>query len=145
MDVDTRLFDEIKERSVDRLANYAGRDELFRNMYNMSVGHWDRYDSIQDKGGNIMPIVTPDPSNFVDGLVRLLTPSEPSIVIPKDQDNLDAIQNADDIEGVANAILLNAGRVRGDPVTFDIMHNAVVFSEVHGHVKSWDLERPGEG
>jgi hypothetical protein len=63
--------------------------------------------------------------------VRLLTPSSPSIIIPKDQNNLDAIQNADSIEKIANAILLNAGRVRGDPVHFDIMRNAVTFDEVH--------------
>lgn len=142
---DRKLFEEIKEDTKQRLVDYKNRDELFRQIYQMSIGEWERFKDLQDKGGHIIPIVSPDPANFIDGLVRILTPNSPGIKIPKDQYNPGAVQNADDLERVANAILTNAGRVRGDPIHFDIMRNAVVFSEVHvGMSSSWDLVKDYE-
>lgn len=145
MDYDNRLFTDIDEIAKHRRADYSERDEVFRELHDMSLGHWEKFEQVNSNTGYLMPIVSPDPANFIDGLVRILTPNDPYVNVPKDQHNPNAVQNADKIEKVGNAILQNAGRVRGDPLHFDIMRNAVTFSEVHvGMSSTWDIVRDYE-
>jgi hypothetical protein len=81
-----------------------------------------------------------DASDNLLGAVRLLISTEPQISMPHDKNNPEALDQASNIEKAAQMMWQASGRVRGNPLTHDVVLSMALWAEVCiGITKTEDL------
>jgi hypothetical protein len=110
-------------------AQYAQRNAMCMEMEDMVMMSWDEENTFKSKMENTRVTKSPDARNALRGAARLLLATEPQISIPYDENNDQARQTSEKLEEAASTIWQVAGRVRGDPVHYDIVNSALLYDE----------------
>jgi hypothetical protein len=122
-----KSLSEIKTLASDLKAVYSNRDNMqqaLERMYllessDMPVGQW------------IKETIDPDPRNKADGVIRLLTATEPQFSVPYDRNNEDAKEQSSLIENWANQVYQASCRVQRLRLNVEIVRSMVVYGEAH--------------
>jgi hypothetical protein len=123
----TKSLSEIKTLSSDLKAVYSNRDTMQRElerMYllmpeDMPTGQW------------VKETIDPDPRNKADGVIRLLTATDPQFSVPYDKNKQGAKEQSSQIENWANQIYQASCRVQRIRLNVDIVRSLVVYGESH--------------
>lgn len=122
-------FKELVEYCGQLKANHAERNSMCADMEDMVMMSWDEEQSFKTKMENTRVTKSPDARNALRGAARLLLATDPQVSVPYDINNDQARQSAESLEEAAKTIWDVAGRVRGDPVHYDIVNSALLYDE----------------
>ena len=143
---DLKAFREIQEHSEHLKSLYGARNELMTLMEEMYLLLWRDEERVKRLHNNIKITKSPTARNKLLGAARLMIATDPEFSMPEDTNGDQAMENASLIEQAAKRLWVAAGRVREDPVHYDVVLSALLFGEMHiGIDKTIDLVRHAEG
>lgn len=143
---DMDLMRRLEEYGSHLKSAHAERDSMCDDMQDIYLMDWDEQAEIERKLKNIKVTISPDARNAVVGAIRLLTSTEPMFSVPVEENKPDAKAVSERLENMAAAMWRAAGRVRGDPVHYDLVRSAVLFGEFYISVTSTkDLVEAAKG
>lgn len=132
---DLQMIEQGKQLARELKSQHAERDVMARHMDDMYFVRWEDEGAIRSKQENIKITKSPDGKSAIDGFVRLLGSTEPKISVPID-DDMGTESVSSQIEIMADTMLQAAGRISGNPVHYDILRSAALYSEIHIGVES---------
>lgn len=122
-------FEEVVEHSQALVSAYANRNSMYdelEDMYLLKPRELPRV-----RGNWIKQTVSPAPRNKLNGMVRLLTATEPHFRMPYELTDADAQKSSDMIEKMAGAIWQACGVVNKRPLHHDVVFSACLYGEVN--------------
>jgi hypothetical protein len=122
----------IIEHAKELKQNYTIRNNRFDTyeaMYLMRDPEIEQFDR-EHKQEGLRLTVSPDPRNKLDGAKRLLSANGVVFSVPRDRNNDEAEKQSSKLEKAADIIWRAASRVWGAPLEHDIIHSALLFSEM---------------
>lgn len=134
---DLKAFQETQEYGQYLVSQHSARNAMFDAMEAMYLLQWDEEQSIKKRAGqHVRMTISPDARNALKGAIRLLIAGDPIFHMPFSKDAPGAGEDAEKIENFVTTMWRAAGRVRGDPIHFDIVRSALLFDEFHISVNS---------
>lgn len=125
---------------------YGARNTMMDTMVDMYLMNWPEESKVKQVQNNVRVTKSPDARNAVMGAVRLLISQDPVFSVPHEKNALEIAEARDKIERAAGAILAAAGRVRGEPVHYDVVLSMILFGETHIAVtKTADMLEQAKG
>lgn len=139
-------FKHVQQYAQELRALYGERDSILDEMYDMYKLIWDEQSYVESRGNNIKVTKSPDPRNAVQGIVRLMTSSDPKFKVSYDLNDQMAVDMSSEIEKLAIILIECGGRVRGAPLLYDVLMSAAIFGEfIIGVTSTKDLVEVAEG
>lgn len=129
-------FKETQEHARHLVGQFAQRNQLYDAMEAAYLLLWEEESRLKREYEHVRITKSPDSRNKLNGAIRLLTATDPIVSVPFDTNSANAKGQAEKIEQMGNVMLQAAGRVRGDPVHYDVVRSALLFGEVHISVES---------
>lgn len=143
---DLKAFKEVTEHAADLRGRYTARNEFFNLMEEMYLLIWRDEERVKRLHDNIKITKSSTARDKLLGAARLMIATDPEFSMPEETNNSDAMEYSSKIEQAAKRLWTAAGRVRGDPVHYDVVLSALLFGEMHiGIDKTADLVEHAEG
>jgi hypothetical protein len=133
---DITMFEQIKQHAAELKAHYMLRNTMFNSMEDMYHLKWEERASVVRAIENVKVTLSPRPRNAVLGAIRLLTATDPQWSVPRSINSEKAVQQADKIEKFLQQMWFAAGRIKGDPIHYDVVRSAMLYSEIHIGINS---------
>lgn len=133
---DSKWHGELIEHANYLRSAYGARNTLYDAMERMFLLQWDERERVQRTADNVKITLSPSARNTLLGAIRLLTATEPVISVPAVSDEVGAATASDELEKFTAAMWNAAGRVRGDPVHYDLVRSCMLFGEYHVAITS---------
>lgn len=128
---DETLLAQIQEHAAQLKADDGTRDQMYKDIDEMYLMTWTGGSGKQWQKAEVR--ISPDPRNQAQGAVRLMIATDPIFNII----NTDLPQGvADKVEKLVNKIFDAAGRANGNPVHYDAILSAILYSEIHTAITS---------
>ena len=130
-------FDMVRQREVMEYSTYlrakhTARNSMLENMRKIYLMNWDDEMRAKRAGGHNTKITrSPDARNQLLGAARLLTATDPTFSMPQERNSDDAMQNSDAIEKWATQCWWEAGRIRKQPLHYDVVLSMLLNAEAH--------------
>jgi len=145
--IDDALFSDIKDHAKQMQSDDRLRDIMFSDIDKMYLMQWQG--SSGKKSSKAQITISPDARNTVLGAVRLMVATDPQINIKNVSNKFDQTK-VDNLEKAANRIWEVAGRAQGNPVHYDALLSAILYSEMHLAITSTNdlleaAKKNGEG
>jgi len=121
----------VKEHARELESANTARNTLFQDMENMYFMTWAEEARVKEQIKNVKLTKSPRPKNDIQGAIRLLIASDPIFSVPHDINSEQANEKANKLERFAKAMWFSAGRITGDPIHYDVVRSALLFSEIH--------------
>lgn len=133
---DLRMCKDAQEFAMQLKQQYSARNVMYRAMDDMYFVR-DEEEAARRKLFENMKITrSPDAKSAIDGFIRLLGSTDPKISVPIDPDMMGGDTLSSKLEIMADTMLQAAGRIGGDPIHYDILRSAALYSEIHISVES---------
>lgn len=123
-------FDQLKDHARTMETADTRRNTLFDAMDKLYWMIWNEEAAFKDQMKNIKVTRSPLARNSLLGAMRLLTASDPIIEVPHDINNQMANQQSSKIENFCKAMWFASGRISGDPLHYDVVRSALLYSEI---------------
>ncbi len=139
-------FAKIKEYADYLRSLYSERNTMQDEMEDIYTMTWSEETAVKARMDNVKLTKSPDARNSLIGAVRLLVAADPVVSVPRDA-NPDVVeQAADQMERAASQMWRAAGRVRGNPVHYDVVLSTLLFGEAYIPItRSADMVRHALG
>lgn len=138
-------YEEAKEYAFELVEMNSQRNVKWDKMEDQ---YWMRWPG-EDRARRIKDVkITKSPRlrNAIKGAMQLLTAADPQITVPEDENAKSVKPISSKLEKWARATWFQAGRVRGNPLHYDMVLSAFLYSEVHvGIMSTLDLVDSVEG
>jgi len=146
MDVNQEEFNSVKLRCQKMVEDMGERNSYNDKYEELFLMTWDEENEMKRKQENLRVTKSPDPRNKVIGALRLLVAGDPAFSVPEDKNEKNVVDIGDKLERWATVLWRNMGRVRQNPLHYDIVLSLLLYSEVHiGITKTSDLVKQAEG
>jgi len=146
MNYNTEEFGAIKTRCENLVQEMGSRDTQCDKMERIFLMDWDEEAEVARKQENIRITKSPDPRNKTIGALRLLAAGDPAFSVPEEKNVKSVVDISDKLERWATVLWRNMGRVRQNPLHYDIVLSLLLWSEVHiGITKTSDLVERAKG
>jgi hypothetical protein len=122
---------EFQELSTQLKSENARRNSLYTAMEDIFFMRWDEEGKVRKQQKVAKITKSPTPRNKLLGAMRLMIATDPLFDVPGDVNNTAAKEQASKIERFCKAMWNRSGRVRGDPVHYDLIRSALLYSEIH--------------
>ena len=127
---------ELKFEEVVKYSDYLRGQLSARNAQNERMDdiyrlRWEQQDQVNNAGDNVKLTISTDARNAIKGAIRLLIASDPTISVPFEENDDQTEDYSEHLEKAAKIIWSAAGRMRGDPVHYDIVRTALMYDEYH--------------
>jgi hypothetical protein len=120
-------IEECKALLTEAQSGFGTRKKIFDDQENM----YFLKDSTLPEASHIKKVIAPDPRNYVQGAVRLLTATHPHFSVAREV-NVSAMDDiSSTIEKVCEAILTVSGTITNRPVEVEAALSAFLYGEVH--------------
>lgn len=130
-------FDRIVNKCIELEESLSERNDMYNKIEKMFLMEWDEdKPSTKEKTDWIKLTISPDARNKALGAIRLLTATDPKFSVPFEKNNQDGKEVSSKIEKAASAMWDMSGRIRQNPVHYDAVSSAVLFSEIHLAINS---------
>lgn len=131
--VDEKVFAEVKDRGRQMVSDDGLRNTMYQEVDEAYLMTWKGESGKKWSGANTQLIVSPDARNAAQGAVRLMVATDPifNITLSSDKQNV-----KDKIEKAVTKIFEAAGRAAGNPIHYDALLSAILYSEMHIAVTS---------
>lgn len=141
MDVKDGQFDiaklkEVQEHGRQLRSVHGARNSMYDAMEKIFMLNWDDERSVRRKMKSIKLTKSPDGRNYLLGAVRLMTATDPVFSVPFDQNEADGKEQSEKLEKFASTMWKAAGRIRSDPVHYDLVRSGLMYSEIQACVTS---------
>jgi len=123
-------FTDIKAHALEMEIADAARNLMFGEMDALYWMTWKEERLFREQMKNIKITRSPLARNSLLGAMRLLTATDPVIEVPHDINDANAVRLSSKIEKFLNAMLFVSGRISGDPIHYDAVRSALLYSEV---------------
>lgn len=127
---DIKALKQVQEHCGDLVQANSKRNEIYKEMENLYWMEWKDEGVVSEKLQNVKVTRSPKARNDLIGAMRLLIATDPLISVPHDTNNAMAKNKADKIEKFCKAMWFASGRVSGDPLHYDVVRSALLYSEV---------------
>ena len=124
-------YSAIKEHARSLEEANAARNTMFRRMEDIYHLKWKERAVVSRQFSNIKITLSPRPRNAIKGMVRLLVAADPKFSIPHDTNDLFVTEQSDRLERAARALWWVNGRIKGDPIHYDVVLSAALYAETH--------------
>jgi len=126
---DMTMLHHAQEYGTELASRDNQRDQDMDEFERMSKLKWAEEAALKARMPHVYITKSPDPRVAVQGVVRLLCSSDPVFHVKSEAD---VVTNdlASKLEKMALATWLAAGRVRSDPVHYDVVRSATIFDEI---------------
>lgn len=143
---DLNLMKQVQERSV-YLKSLHSKRNLANDRYEAAfLLSWDEEAKTRKAMENTKITKHPGARNALLGAIRLLTATDPQWSVPQDENDTDAQESSEKIEKFAQAMWTAAGRIRQQPVHYDVVTSMMTFAETHIAVtKTADMVAAAKG
>ena len=121
-------FANIKKRCEDLASEYAARNTMCDELEAMYLMDWT--EGKPEEASHVKLTISPEARNKALGAIRLLTAADPKFSVPTDKNNPEEEEKASAVEKAANAIWYASGRIRQNPIHYDLVTSAVLFGEM---------------
>lgn len=139
-------FKDLLEYTRDLKAHYANRNAMDDDMEEMYLLNWGEEAEAKRAAESVKITKSTDARDKLNGAIRLLTATEPEFTVPKQTKATLAKSEADNLEHAAKVMWRAAGRVRGDPIHYDIVRSSLIFGEYFVSITDTDaLVKYGKG
>ena len=143
---DLTMFRETREHAEHLKSLYGARNELMTTMEEMYLLLWKDEERVKRLYNNVKITKSPTARNKLLGAARLMIATDPEFSVPKETNSEATMEYASGLEQAAKRLWIAAGRVREDPVHYDVVLSALLFGEMHiGIDKTADLVTHAEG
>ena len=133
-------FQQVQQHFEELTGTFGKRNEMDNEMEAMFLLDWGERDKVEEANENVKVTLSTDGRDKLLGAVRLLISNDPQISMPHDKNNPEALDQADTIEKAATMMWQAAGRIRGNPLTHDVVLSMALWAEVCiGITKTEDL------
>ena len=127
---------DFKELATQLKSDNAARNSLYGAMEDIFFMRWDEQDKVRKSQKAVKITKSPTPRNKLLGALRLMIATDPQFDVPSDINNEAAKQQSSKIEKFCKAMWNRSGRILGDPVHYDLVRSALLYSEVHLQITS---------
>ena len=128
---DEAVFTAIEDHAKQLKSDDGNRDTMYRDIDEMYLMTWSGGSGKQWAKAEVR--ISPDARNQAVGAVRLMIATDPIFNIV----NTDMKQGvADKVEKLVNKIWDAAGRANGNPIHYDAILSAILYSEIHTAITS---------
>jgi len=124
-------FTRAVEHSAELKQGLSKRDSMCKAMEDLYFMEWDEEAKVSRQIKNVKITKSPRARNALQGAIRLLIATDPMFSVPYDINGTFAKAQASKIERFVKAMWNVSGRVRGDPVHYDVVRSALLYAEVH--------------
>lgn len=143
---DMELMRQIKEHGTYLKSIHQQRNSMFTKMEQMLLMEWDEESRVRTATDNVKITKHPGARNKLMGALRLMVATDPLFNVPKDASDPTAAGISEKIEHMAEAMWTCAGRVRQQPVHYDVVLSCLTFAEMHIAVtKTSDMVEAAKG
>lgn len=129
-DYDFKSFDQMRKHAAEMESDDTKRNNMLNDMERLYWMHWDEERAVTDQMKNIKVTRSPLARNSIVGAMRLLTASDPVIEVPHDINNPQQVEQSSKTEKFLRAMWFASGRISGDPLHYDVVRSALLYSEV---------------
>jgi hypothetical protein len=119
-------FTELKQRMTKRVEAFKQRDIMYDAIQRIYTMTWE-LSSTQDW---VKTTLSPDGAVAINGMVRLLSATEPTINVPAYADKSEGCDIAARLEKGLRAVWTQANRGRRWPIHYDVAFSGSLFSEI---------------
>jgi len=116
------------EHALDLMASLADIKLMQKAMDEMILMDWK---SDKPSRTDLKFTVSPEARNAWLGALRILSSTDPIVSVPRDRNDINVNQVADQIEKICKAILYQSGRAAQRPVHYDLINSLVRYDEYH--------------
>lgn len=133
---DSTAFEHTKTHCAELKQNHSKRNSIDKEMDKLYWMEWDEESTVKKQIKQVKLTKSPRARIVMQGAQRLLLASDPQFSVPKDINNPETIAVSDKLETFAKAMWFAAGRIKGDPIHYDIVRSGLLYSEIHIRVTS---------
>lgn len=143
---DMVLMNQVKERATYLKSLHSQRNTADDRYEAAFLLNWDEEGRTRRVMENSKITKHPGSRNALLGAIRLLIASDPQWSVPHDGNDTDAQMESEKIEKFAELMWKAAGRVRQQPVHYDVVTSMLTFAEAHIAVtKTSDMVESAKG
>lgn len=143
---DMQLLKQVKERAEYLKSQHVKRNKIDDDMEAAFLLNWDEENKARRAMANSKITKHPGSRNALLGAIRLLIAGDPQFSVPFDSNNVDAQMGSEKIEKFAEIMWKVAGRIRQQPVHYDVVTSMLTFAEAHIAVtKTTDMVEAAKG
>lgn len=133
---DLKMCKQAQEFATQLKQQYAARNVMNRAMDDMYFVRDEDEGARRKLFENMKITKSPDAKAAIDGFTRLLGSTDPKISVPIDPDLMGSDTLSSKLEIMADTMLQAAGRIAGNPIHYDILRSAALYSEIHISIES---------
>jgi hypothetical protein len=119
-----------KQHAQEMATNNGKRNLVMDAMEDLFWMRWPEEDLVKNQMKNVKVTRSPRARNAILGAKRLLTATDPIITVPCDINNVEARDKADSLEKFCKAMFFASGRIAGNPIHYDAILSALLYSDV---------------
>ena len=128
---DDNEFAQVKDHAAQMRSDDGARDTMFDSIDEMYLMTWSGKGGKKWKSAEVK--VSPDARNAALGAVRLLVATDPIFNVINSTESQEAVEK---LESAVQKIYDAAGRAAGNPIHYDALLSAVLYSEMHMAITS---------
>jgi hypothetical protein len=143
---DMTLMKQVQERAQYLKSLHSKRNLMDDRMEQAFLLSWDEETRTRRVMENVKITKHPGARNALLGAMRLLIASDPRFNVPRETNDEQAATESEPIEKFADVMWKMAGRVRQQPVHYDVVMSILTFAEAHIAVtKTADMVEAAKG
>ena len=143
----TKLYNEIRTYCDNLRGQHEKRDTQAQGMEDMYLMHKTQHDeALEAISKDVVLTKSTDERVAIQGVLRLLTTTVPSITMPRDKNDVAYMETSDDIERLGNALLASSDKTTLKPLHYNATLCGSLYDELQIQVVcTADLVEAAEG
>lgn len=134
IDIDADAIAQAQDHAQQLKSDDSARDQMFDSIEKMYLMTWSGGNGKKWSGVDLK--ISPDARNATLGAVRLLVATDPIFNVVSTSDKKKDQDKVERIEKAVTRMFESAGRAAGNPIHYDALLSAILYSEMHMAITS---------
>lgn len=143
---DMQLQEQVRDRAAYLKSIHTKRNQIDDRVEQAFLMVWDEESKTRRQMENVKITKHPGARNSLMGAIRLLIAGDPIFSVPRDTNDATANMASENVEKFVSSMWQAAGRIRQQPIHYDVVTSVLAFAETHIAVtKTSDMVEAAKG